>query len=242
MVAQDIMDLSGFEISQIEPLHQYVIIKLPEETGKDYFKHKDTGLLISTTLSDDSKYYPVHGEVVQVSKKCKVKIGDDAFFPYLTYYSALNRPTRQGQINYDFSKTLFTHRESLYLIVSQKDLLFVKRGDDILQLNDWVILRQVPKKGIERIEVEAHDGQKWKVNTANSNATVILLEQGEHYEETLAEVVSAPDDMELSKGEIVAVVKNWDVDVENELTQTLGYAVYYLDRENILKLDHATQN
>ena len=242
MVAQDIMDLSGFTLDQIEPIRDNIIIRLPEETGKDYFKHKDTGLLISTTLSDDSKYYPVHGEVVCVSKKSNLQKGDEAFFPYLTYYMALNRPTSKGQMNYDSSKTLFTHNEQLYLIMSQKDLLFVKRGDEIRQLNDWVILKHVPKKGIEQIQIEAHDGQKWKVNTANANATVILLEQGEHYEEVLAEVVSAPEDMELSKGEVVAVVKDWDVDVENELIQTIGYPVYYLDRENVLKLDHAAQN
>ena len=242
MVAQDIMDLSGFTLDEIEPIRDNVIIRLPEETGKDYFRHQDTGLLISTTLSDDSKYYPVYGEVVCVSKRATLQKGDIAFFPYLTYYMALNRPTDKGQMNYDGSKTLFTHNRELYLIVSQKDLLFIKRGDDICQLNDWVILKHVPKKGIEQIEIEAHDGQKWKVNTANSNATVILLEQGEHYEEVLAEVVSAPQDMELSKGEVVAVVKSWDVNVENELIQTIGYPVYYLDKENVLKLGYDAQN
>ena len=232
---KDVIDLSvsGFPKKL---LRDNVIVKLPEGTG-NHFNHK-SGLVISTTLSDDSLYYPVFGDVVLIAPDTKkVEIGDKVFFPYLSTYNAYNRPKRDGTVNYGNTKTIFTFNEEQYMIIPESELILAKRGEEIVSLNEWVLLKHIPKKNVQRLEVEGLNGQKWKVNTTITESQILLLEKGEHFEETLAEVVAAPDDMELSEGDTVAVVKHWDVNLESELMETIGFPLFYINRECVMKYE-----
>ena len=232
---KDIINLSNFDISEIAPLRDNVIIELPDGVGES-FTHKKTGLVISTTLSDDSKYYPVYGEIINVGDVKKCRKGDIAFFPYLTTYVALNRPRKDGTISYDNSKTIFTHNDKQYLVIPETQLLFVKRGTEIISLNNWVLLKHIEKQEVQKINVEGLYGEKWQIN-ATSEGMLIKPELSVNYYENKAEVISAPEDTQLQKGDIVATVKHWDVDVENELMETIGYPLYYIDKECVIKYD-----
>jgi co-chaperonin GroES (HSP10) len=228
-------DFSGFEFNKIKPLHNNVIILLPPDTGKLLHETK-SGITISSALSGEELYSPCYGTIVKVSDSVdrRVKKGDQVFFHYLCYINARNTPKQYENGGYDGSKMLFIHNGNTYLTMGIDNCYFVKRGEDLVSINDFCLLRAVPLEG-KTISVE-HNGAKWNVFVSDSNG-VLLPSIKEGYRKDIAEIISAPEDTGLVKGDIVAVPEEWDVPLEYDLLSVLQQQVFFLDKEYVCKIE-----
>lgn len=221
---------SEADYNAIKPINNYILVRLPEDTGKPIHKHK-SGLLISSNFSSEETYSPCYGEVVKKGAAVdrRVQEGDTVFFHYLCYINARNTTEQYNNGNYDPQKSLFEYNDRLYLLMTIDNAYFVKRGDELISINDQVLLRSIPKK-LEKVDVE-HNGEKWSVLVGNDEGNILTTSIKEAYRLDVAEVISAPEDCNLVKGDIIAPPKDWDVPLEYDMLAILKEPVYFLDKE-----------
>ncbi len=147
MIATTIGDLEKMVL-----LRKDVLIKLPAYT-KTNTRETTSKILIATL--DAERYNPTHGEVVLVAKDCDLaKLGDTCFFHYLIYSAAYIRstglqPGMQESKKYgymDINKVYLEVEGQPYLILSEVELDFVLRAEEIIMLNDNYLLEPVQLK------------------------------------------------------------------------------------------------
>lgn len=226
-----INDLTQSEYESLKPIKDYVVIKLPEHTGKAVHEHK-SGFLISSTFSSDETYSPCHGTIVKKSDSInrRVEEGDTVFFHYLCYINARNTKDQQKNGGTDNTKSLFEYGGNLYLIMDISNVYFVKRGEELISINDFVLLKPIPKK-LEKHEITIH-GKTTTILSEKLSEGIISAGQNEGaYRTDIAEVLSAPEDCNLVKGDIVVPPKDWDVPLEYDMIAILKEPVYFLDKE-----------
>lgn len=226
-----INDYSEQDFNSLRPINTNVVIKLPKHTGETVHEHK-SGLLINSAFSSDETYSPCHGVIVKKGNDVdrRVQEGDTVFFHYLCYINARNTKEQQKNGGYDPSKSLFEYGGDIYLIMGIDNVYFVKRGEELVSINDFVLLKPIPKN------LSKHDV------TINNHTTTILVEEfdggivgapqtAKAYRTDVAEVISAPEDCNLIKGDIIAPPKDWDVPLEYDMIAVLKEPVYFLDKE-----------
>mgnify|MGYP003345625286 CR=1 FL=1 len=99
-------------------------IIIPIEQGRGYAGVKNY---------QQQRFAPTHGEVVAVGSDCGVKVGDIAMFHFTTEQTC----KQQGRIESD--------DDSRYFYIEADKIVCVKRGDQLLPLDGWIIAEHAEK-------------------------------------------------------------------------------------------------
>lgn len=226
-----INDYTEAEYNAIKPLYNYVVIKLPDHTNKAVHAHK-SGLLISSNFSSDETYSPCYGTIEKIGHSVdrRVEKGDTVFFHYLCYINARNTKEQVKNGATDNSKSLFEFNGNVYLIMGIDNVYFVKRGDEFISINDQVLLKPIPKN-LTKHEITVHGHTSIILAEEIGSGLISVAQSSKAYRTDVAEVLSAPDDCNLVKGDIIFPPKDWDVPLEYDMIAVLKEPVYFLDKE-----------
>ena len=229
------MKITREDLNRLELIGDNVLIKLPWDAGE---KNQETklGITLSFIYSDKEKYAPVYGTIVKHYEGAQVKEGDQVFFHYLCWNNSLHTAESWFNGHYDGTKTALICETEKYLLMSEAELFFAKRGDGYVCMNDYLLLKGIPKKTRKETVTDSTTGQSWNVYVSDSTAgnTILTPELKESHRTDIAEVIIAPEDMELPKGAIVYCEKDWDVPLEYDVLETLGETIYRVHRDVVL--------
>lgn len=213
------------------------LIKLPEYTEKETRTLK-SGLYVSA-LQEKQRFNPTCGVVVKVANDEQiVRVGDTVFFANHIW---LNSKTRAfGSDDERFKGMYVGHRsfalkeeDGYYMIIPENQLIFIKRGDELIPLNGHVIA--VPHENDVTVEDVPMGGVFGKVNARKQGSLLIVDLQEEKYKINMAVVFSAPEGSDLKKGDVVHTLKHCDLFVENELNEPiLPDKYFFIELEDIL--------
>lgn len=204
-------------------LRKDVLVKLPEYT-EETTRKTGSGLYISA-LQEAQRYAPTHGEVLVTSERCKyIQKGDIVFFGNHLWKNSLDRAF--GSNDERFKKAYFAHEtlaikeeDGYYMILPEKYVLFIKRGDEIIPINDYVIGVPIDKGTVEEsVEV---GGVNTKVNGYKSGSLLLVDLGEEKYRVNMAKIFAAPSDSDLKNGDLVHTLKHCDIFVENDLNNPI---------------------
>lgn len=217
-------------------LRKDVLVRLPTYTEQTTRQTK-SGLYISA-IQESQRYAPTSGEVVQIAETDHVKLGDTVFFGNHLWKNAKDRAF--GSDDERFKNMYFGHEcfaikedDGFYMIIPEKYIYFIKRGEEIIPVNGHVIA--VPSdKGTVSASVEM-GGVNTKVNGFEKGSLLIVDLQEERYKINMAEIFAAPVDCELKKGDLVHTLKHCDIFVENELNNpVLPEKYFFIELDDIV--------
>ncbi len=227
-------NLTRLELEKLKLFGNRVLIKLPAETDSKNQTLK-SGLVASFIYSDKEAYAPVQGIVYKRSPTLEVlRDGDHVFFHYLCWGNANHSDESFKNGHYDGTKIALECEGEKYLLMSDTEIFFAKRGDRYVCMNDYLLLRGIPKDLKEEILRDSRGLQVGKAMiSATQNGLVTALETQEPYRLDLAEVAACPDGLGVKAGDIVWPDLSWDIPLEYNILQTLGETLYYVNKEVI---------
>lgn len=204
-----------------------VLIELPSYANEKVREHK-SGLMINFAFSAEEVYAPVHGIIVNKGISVdEVELGDQVFFHFLSYINAKNTPEQLKKGHYDPSKTTWDEDGKRYLLMPVDELIMAKRGEQIIALNNYVLLKAIPLKLKEEYYTD-HLGIKTKLVIQDNDSLIAEAAPSVTYRTDIAEVYSAQPHTGLKKGQIVYPHKDWDVPLEYDMLQELNETLYYV--------------
>lgn len=217
-------------------LRNDVLVKLPKYT-EETTRKLSSGLYISA-LQEAQRYAPTHGEVVSIGSCKHVKIGDNVFFGNHLWKNAKDRAF--GNDDERFKKMYFGHEvfaikedDCYFMVIPEKYVLFIKRGDEIIPINDYIIAVPVEKGTVEEsVEV---GGVNTKINGYQKGLLLVVDLGEEKYKVNMAKIFAAPVDSELKKDDIVHTLKHCDIFVENDMNNPiLPEKYFFIENDDIL--------
>ena len=215
-------------------LRSDILVKLPQSTD-DVAVMTKGGIYVST-LAHKEKYNPTHGTVVQIAPDVKnIQIGDEVFFGNHLWDVAKRRAFGEDDKRFKghyYPDKVFAVKESAmftgqndtsYMIVPSTMLYFLKRGDELVGLNRFVIAEPIPKK--EQI--------------SDSGLVLVDLDE-ENYVKNMATVFLAPEGCDLEKGDVIHTLNHCDLTLEEELNAPILPAKYFfIELDDILAKETA---
>lgn len=230
------------ELSRLRLFGKNVLIQLPEDTDNKERELK-SGISVSFIYSDKEKYAPVQGIVVRRSPKLEIlRDGDHVFFHYLCWGNAQHTAEQLKNGHYDGTKIALECEGTKYLLLSETEIMFAKRGERFVSMNDYLLLRAIPKGLREEIIKDARGynvGKVW-VSDSTSSSSIVMPDVTEPYRLDIAEVVCCPEGMGCRVGDIIYPDRHFDVPLEYDILQTLDERIFYTHKDVILgkKVEH----
>lgn len=222
------------EFERLRLFGRNVLIQLPSETDEKERTLK-SGIAVSFIYSDKEKYAPVQGVIVKRSPKLEVlRDGDHVFFHYLCWGNAQHTAEQIHNGHYDGTKIALECDGTKYLLMSETEIFFAKRGERFISVNDYLLLRAIPKNLKEEILKDARGYNVGKVWTSDATATIVLPDMDVEYRLDIAEILCCPDGVGLKPGDIIYPDKHFDVPLEYDILQTLNEKVFYTHLDVIL--------
>lgn len=227
--------LTKEELSRLKLFGRNILIQLPPETD-DTARTLKSGIVASFIYSDKEKYAPVQGVVVKRSPMLTtLRDGDHVFFHYLCWGNAQHTDEQFRNGHYDGTKIGIECEGVKYLLMSETEVFFAKRGERFVSVNDYLLLRSIPKEIKEELLKDARGYTVGKVNISETqNGLVTGINTEENYRLDIAEVVCVPEDMGVRVGDIIFPEIHWDVPIEYDVLETVGETLYYTHRDIIL--------
>lgn len=202
-------------------LRSDILVELPQST--DDVAVKTRGGLFVSTLAHKEKYNPTHGKVVQIADEVeKVAVGDTIFFGNHLWDVAKRRAFGDDDDRFKGFYTpdkVFAIKEgdgfdgsplTCYMILPESMIYFVKRGEELIGMNGFVIAEPI---------------QKEQQVTESKIVLVDLAE--ESYQENKFKVFLAPEGTEVDAGDIVHTLTHCDIVVEEELNAPILPSKYF---------------
>lgn len=224
------------ELSRLRLFGKNVLIQLPEDTDNKERELK-SGIVASFIYSDKEKYAPVQGIVYKRSPKLEIlRDGDHVFFHYLCWGNAQHTAEQLKNGHYDGTKIGLECEGVKYLLMSETEIMFAKREERFISVNDYLLLRGIPKPLREEIIKDARGynvGKVW-VSDSTSTANIVMPDVMEPYRMDIAEVVACPEDCYVRPGDIVYPDKHWNVPLEYDILQTEKETIFYVHKDVIL--------
>lgn len=224
------------EFNRLKLFGRNVLIQLPDDTDNKERELK-SGIVASFIYSDKEKYAPVQGVVVKRSPKLEIlRDGDHVFFHYLCWGNAQHTPEQFKNGHYDGTKIGLECDGVKYLLMSETEIMFAKRGERFVSMNDYLLLRAIPKGLREEIIKDARGlnvGKVW-IGDSTSSANIVMPDVSEPYRLDIAEVVACPEDMGVRVGDVIFPDKHFDVPLEYDILQTLDERIFYTHKDVIL--------
>jgi iron only hydrogenase large subunit-like protein len=149
--------------------------------------------------------------------------GDHVFFHYLCWGNAQHTPEQFKNGHYDGTKIGIECEGVKYLLMSETEVFFAKRAERFISVNDYLLLRAIPKEVKEEILRDARGYNVGKVSISKESGGLITeINKEENYRLDIAEVVACPDGCFVRPGDIVYPDKHWDCPLEYEILETLS--------------------
>lgn len=194
-------------------LRKDILVKLPQSTD-DVAVMQRSGIYIST-LAHKEKYNPTHGTVVQIASEVeKAQVGDEVFFGNHLWDVAKRRAFGDSDERFKghyVPDKVFAIKENgeSYMILPEWMLYFLKRGEELIGMNQYVIAEPIEKEKL----------------TTESGLVLVDLEE-EMYQKDKYRVFLAPEG-ELQKGDVVHTLRHCDIVVEEELNAPILPSKYF---------------
>lgn len=224
------------ELSRLRLFGKNVLIQLPEDTDNKERELK-SGISVSFIYSDKEKYAPVQGIVVRRSPKLEIlRDGDHVFFHYLCWGNAQHTAEQLKNGHYDGTKIALECEGTKYLLMSETEIMFAKRGERFVSMNDYLLLRGIPKGLREEIIKDARGynvGKVW-VSDSTSSSSIVMPDVSEPYRLDIAEVVATPENVGLKPGDFIYPMKHWDVPVHYDILNDMDETLFYTHLDVIL--------
>lgn len=203
-------------ITQLKLKPKHVLLEMPSETEEEVVKMR-SGLYLKKL--GDARYAPTHGTVLTTTAE-NVRIGDVVFFGNHVWGAAKRTAFGDPESkDTPLPSAYFALVEEgkYYLIIPENRLYFIKRGEDIIVLNNHVIAEPIKR------EQEIRSG------------LIIVDLKEDDYIPDLYKVFIAPPDSGLERGDVVNTLIHCDIEVENRIQNPLLPDRFFLiESENIV--------
>lgn len=199
---------------KLKPRH--VLLEMPIETDQEVVK-MNNGLYLKKL--GDARYAPTHGQVISTTAP-NVFEGDTVFFGNHVWLAAKRTAFGDPEAKGVYMPSAYFALEEggkYYLIIPENRLYFIKRGDDIIVLNNHVIAEPIKKK-----------------QEVVSGLIIVDLKE-EDYVEDRYRVFMAPKGSDLEPGDVVTTLRHCDIEVENRLQNpVLPDRFFLIEQDNIV--------
>lgn len=203
-------------IAKLKLKPKHVLLEMPAETEQEVVQ-MNNGLYLKKL--GDAKYAPTHGVVITTTAD-SILVGDTVFFGNHVWAAAkrtaFGDPESKG-VPLPSAYFALIEDGRYYLIIPENRLYFIKRGEDIIVLNNHVIAEPIKKQ-----------------QEIRSGLLIVDLKEEDYVEDTYR-VFLAPKDSGLECGDVVTTLRHCDIEVENRLQNpVLPDKFFLIEADNIV--------
>ena len=238
-----------------KPINRNILIRLPEWHKK---KERKAGRIIIPYLIGNLQHNCSHGTVVSVADDCEfVKVGDEVFFTINTVNEGLRNIGRDESVDEAWKRTgssspvhyiqesdndylimpeqrIYTEIEDTNGVVwenpSHAGVICLKRGEETIALNGYHLMT----KGYYDGELVSLGNGFGSAMVKKGSGLILGVEKITSEKSKRYEVLFAPVDSEIKRGDVIYTMPHTDLPLEGEFNNPVfPKDTYYCEVQNI---------